>query len=94
MELWALKALDIYLNPLYTIDIVKAAQYLLHLCRRCSLEKLLFELEIPFTALHNSGNDAPFCPTSLPDACSSGRPHAEAVKFESHCPSSTAKHKS
>lgn len=59
-ELWALKALDIHLNPLYTIDTVKAAQYPLQLSYRWSLEKLLLEFEIPFTALHNSGNDAHF----------------------------------
>lgn len=59
-ELWALKALDIHLNPLYTIDTVKAAQHPLQLSYRCSLEKLLLELEIPFTALHNAGNDAHF----------------------------------
>lgn len=59
-ELWALKALDIHLNPLHTIDTVKAAQYPLQLSYRCSLEKLLLELEIPFTALHNAGNDADF----------------------------------
>ncbi|KAH8781288.1 hypothetical protein F5883DRAFT_170091 [Diaporthe sp. PMI_573] len=59
-ELWALKALNIHLNPLYTIDTVKAAQYPLQLSYRCSLEKLLLELEIPCTALHNAGNDAHF----------------------------------
>lgn len=59
-ELWALEALNIHLNPLYTIDTVKAAQYPLQLSYRCSLEKLLLELEIPFTALHNAGNDAHF----------------------------------
>lgn len=59
-ELWALKALDIHLSPLYTIDTVKAAQYPLQLSYRWSLEKLLLEFEIPFTALHNSGNDAHF----------------------------------
>jgi hypothetical protein len=59
-ELWALKALNIHPNPLYTIDTIKAAQYPLQLSYRCSLEKLLLELEIPFTALHNAGNDAHF----------------------------------
>ncbi|KAK2613603.1 hypothetical protein N8I77_000507 [Diaporthe amygdali] len=59
-ELWALKALSINLNPLYTIDTVKAAQYPLQLSYRCSLEKLLLELKIPFTTLHNAGNDAHF----------------------------------
>lgn len=59
-ELWALRALGIHLNPLYTIDTVKAAQYPLQLSYRCSLEKLLSELEIPFTALHIAGNDAHF----------------------------------
>lgn len=59
-ELWALKALDIHLTPLYTIDTVKAAQYPLQLSHRCSLEKLLSQLEIPFAALHNAGNDAHF----------------------------------
>lgn len=59
-ELWALKVLDIHLNPLYTIDTVKSAQYPLQLSYRYSLEKLLSELEIPFTALHIAGNDAHF----------------------------------
>ncbi|KPM40269.1 hypothetical protein AK830_g6287 [Neonectria ditissima] len=44
-----LERLDIYLNPLFTIDTVKAAQHPLRLSYRYSLAKMLEELEIPFT---------------------------------------------
>lgn len=59
-EIWALDNLNINISPLYTIDTVKAAQHPLQLSFRCSLEKILNELSIPFAALHVAGNDAHF----------------------------------
>lgn len=59
-ELWALEVLSIDLHPLYIIDTVKAAQHPLQLSYRCSLEKMLSDLGIPFAALHFAGNDAHF----------------------------------
>lgn len=60
IELSVLRRLNIQLNPLYTIDTVKAAQHPLKLFYRYSLEKLLIELKIPYAQLHHAGNDAHF----------------------------------
>lgn len=59
-DIKVLKNLDIDLQPLYSIDTVKAAQYSLRLSRRISLEQLLTTLDVPYTYLHAAGNDAHF----------------------------------
>jgi hypothetical protein len=55
-----LKEMKVDLHPLYVLDTQKAAQHLLGLDHRCTLQELLILLKGPFGFLHVAGNDATF----------------------------------
>ncbi|KAH7197437.1 uncharacterized protein B0J16DRAFT_328199 [Fusarium flagelliforme] len=57
-ELSLLSLLNIKLEPVFTIDTVKAAQFPLQLWYRNNLKELLEKLEVPYSQLHMAGNDA------------------------------------
>ncbi|CAG7556951.1 unnamed protein product [Fusarium equiseti] len=57
-ELSLLSLLNIKLEPVFTIDTVKAAQFPLQLWYRNTLKELLEKLEVPYSQLHMAGNDA------------------------------------
>jgi hypothetical protein len=59
-DLKVLNSLGVDLHPIFVMDIVKAAQYVIGLSYRYSLEKMLTTLDIAFIHLHTAGNDAHF----------------------------------
>lgn len=59
-DLWLLNELQVKLEPVAIIDPQKAADNMLQLQYRKSLNDLLIELDCPFNLLHVAGNDANF----------------------------------